>query len=95
MIAAAVFVFNFMVNLRLKQINLPAYIYIYIYNNYIYVFKYTYVCIIKYENNKAAVIFGNNLRILINIETKQIYSVQFRRMTPYMKVNIACVIIVS
>ena len=25
MIAAAVFVFNFLVNLRLKQINLPAY----------------------------------------------------------------------
>ena len=27
MIAAAVFVFNFLVNLRLKQINLPAYFY--------------------------------------------------------------------
>ena len=26
MIAAAVFVFNFLVNLRLKQINLPAYV---------------------------------------------------------------------
>ena len=29
MIAAAVFVFNFLVNLRLKQINLPANLYLY------------------------------------------------------------------